>query len=217
MNKILTTSLLMLMVTFSGCATTRGVVTLGDSKVIKQTENLNKTAIIKIVEDDRVFEDKPKTPNIPSLKGGLAAATEDDKAKAIARKRNGYGKALGDIMLREGTVASTVQKRVESALNQSGYRVLTASEQNNQKADLIVSVNITKFWSWVELGFWAAKLNTEIETTILDEKNSAKKIVVETKITKSVQAVTGAMWIKNTNLALDDYEAKLVTKLKESN
>jgi len=41
--------------------------------------------------------------------------------------------------------------------------------------------------------------------------------VVETKITKSLQAVTGAMWIKNTNLALDDYEAKLVNKLKENN
>ncbi|MGB5885696.1 MAG: hypothetical protein WBG77_02995 [Acinetobacter venetianus] len=78
-------------------------------------------------------------------------------------------------------------------------------------------MKIDKFWSWVELGFWAAKLNTEIETTILNDKEPAKKIVVETKITKSLQAVTGAMWIKNTNLALDDYEAKLVNKLKENN
>ncbi len=52
---------------------------------------------------------------------------------------------------------------------------------------------------------------------ILNDKEPAKKIVVETKITKSLQAVTGAMWIKNTNLALDDYEAKLVNKLKENN
>lgn len=217
MNKILMTSLVMLMVVFSGCATTRGLVTLGDSKVVNQPENLNKTAIIKIVEDDRVFEDKPKTPNIPSLKGGLAKATEDDKAKAIARKRNGYGQALGDIMLREGTVASTVQKRVVSALNQSGYRVVPASAENNQKADLIISVKINKFWSWVELGFWSGKLNTQIETTILNEKNPTKETIVETKLTKSIQAATGSMWIKNTNLALDDYEAKLVTKLKESN
>ncbi|MCI3878436.1 flagellar biosynthesis protein [Acinetobacter higginsii] len=217
MNKILMTSLLMLMVVFSGCVTTRGVVTLGDSKVLSQQDNLHKTAIIKIIEDDRVFEDKPKTPNIPSLKGGLAQATEDDKAKAIARKRNGYGKALGDILLREGTVTSTVQKRVVSALNQSGYRVVPATAENNQKADLIISVKINKFWSWVELGFWSGKLNSEIETTILNEKNPAKETVVNTKITKSIQFATGSMWIKNTNLALDDYEAKLVSKLKQLN
>ena len=217
MNRILMASLLMLVVVLSGCVTTRGLVTLADPKVTAQPENLNKTAIIKIVEDDRVFEEKPKTPNIPSLKGGLEKATADDKAKAIARKRNGYGKALGDIMLRDGTVASTVEKRVVSALNQSGYRVVPASEANYQNADLVISVKIDKFWSWVELGFWAVKLNTEIETTILNDKEPAKKIVVETKITKSLQAVTGAMWIKNTNLALDDYEAKLVSKLKENN
>lgn len=211
------TSLLMLMVVFSGCVTTRGMVTLNGPKLISQPENLNKIAIIKLVEDDRIFENKPKTPNIPSLKGGLDKATSEDKARAIARKRNAYGQALGDIMLREGTVASTVQKRVVSALNQAGYKVLPASEENNQKADLIISVKINKFWSWVELGFWAAKLNTEIETTILNEKKPTKETIVETKITKSVQAVTGAMWIKNTNLALDDYEAKLVSKLKELN
>jgi hypothetical protein len=58
MNKILMTSLLMLMVVFSGCVTTRGMVTLNGPKLIG--ENLNKIAIIKLVEDDRIFENKPK-------------------------------------------------------------------------------------------------------------------------------------------------------------
>ena len=51
MNRILMASLLMLVVVLSGCVTTRGLVTLADPKVTAQPENLNKTAIIKIVED----------------------------------------------------------------------------------------------------------------------------------------------------------------------
>ena len=72
----------------------------------------SKTAVIKIIEDKRVFEEKPKQANIPSLKGGLQKATAADKAKAIARKRNGYGKAMGDIFLRDETVVSVFEKRI---------------------------------------------------------------------------------------------------------
>lgn len=138
--------LLNLTIILSGCVTTRGLVTLEQPKAISKEQVLTKTAVIKVISDDRVFENKPKTPDIPSLKGGLAQASEDDKSKAIARKRNGYGKALGDILLREGTVSTVIKKRVTSALNQAGYKVIPLSDANTQPIDLTISVNINKFW-----------------------------------------------------------------------
>ncbi len=56
------------------------------------------------VEDDRKFQDKPASADIPSLKGEQSNATVEEKARAVARKRNGYGKALGDILLKDETV-----------------------------------------------------------------------------------------------------------------
>jgi hypothetical protein len=202
------------MITLTGCATSRGFVTLNSAQEVSQAETLKQTAVIKVVQDDRHFENRPKTPNIPSLKGGLDKATAEDKSKAIARKRNTYGKALGDIMLREGTVTSVVQDRINSALNQSGYKVVPTSTENDQKADLVVSVEINKFWSWAEMGLLSGSLNTEIETTLINDKNAAKNLVVETKLTRPVHVMTGAQWIENMNLALDDYETKLVKALK---
>lgn len=214
MNKFVIITLSVLMISLSGCVTSRGFVHLAEKQDLNQSETLNQIAVIKIVEDNRVFENRPKTPNIPSLKGGIDKATDQDKAKAIARKRNGYGKALGDIMLEDETVSSVVKSRLIRALNQTGYRVVASSSENDKNADLIVSVEINKFWSWVEIGAWSGKLNTEIETTILNDKDPSKNMVVGTKLTRSVQVVTGAKWIDNTNIALDEYEEKLTQKLK---
>lgn len=214
MKNFLVLTALALTVSLSGCVTSRGLVSLNAPQTTTQTSNLKKTAYIQIVEDERQFENKPRTPNIPSLKGGLAKATADDKAKAIARKRNGYGRALGDILLREGTVTSTVQSRVENALNQAGYKVVTSNTQ--VPADLVISVHVDKFWSWVNIGAWVVTINTEIKTDI-DLKDSPQKITTETKISTPVAVASGSTWIKNNNIALDDYENKLITQLKQIN
>ena len=208
MKSFLIITLSTVMITLTGCATSRGLVTLNSAQDVR-TEALKQTAVIKVIEDDRHFENRPKTPDIPSLKGGLDKATAEDKERAIARKRNTYGKALGDILLREGTVSSVVQNRVISALNQSGYKVLPASAENDKKADLVISVQINKFWSWSSLGL----LNTEIKTTLVNDKEADKAIVVDTKLSRPVHLKTGNQWVENTNLALDEYETKLVKAL----
>lgn len=86
----------------TGCATSRGLIQLPAKPPVataNSQQSSQHTAVIVLVEDDRIFEEAPKTPDIPSLKGGLAQATQDEKACAVARKRNGYGQALGDILL----------------------------------------------------------------------------------------------------------------------
>ena len=68
------------------------------------TVNANgKEIFIESVTDERIFQENPKSQDIPSLGlGGSANATEIIRKRAIGRKRNTYGKALGDILLEEG-------------------------------------------------------------------------------------------------------------------
>ena len=202
-----------LIVGLTGCVSTRGLVSLeSPAKLQDSSVELKKVAVINIIEDKRVFENKPKQANIPSLKGGLEKATDSDKSKAIARKRNGYGKAMGDIMLRDVTVDSVIQKRVESALTKSGYKVVPMSQELNP--DLILNIKIDKFWSWMQPGFSYVTLNTEIETEIQNVNDPKNSIHTYNKLSKPTALASGSKWIKTINEALDEYENKLVDQLK---
>ena len=104
-----TISVAALLLLVSGCATNRGII---DVRVTPTPDPQGKV-MVKIVRvtDQRTFELRPDVASIPSLKDGQI----DNKAitsRAIARKRNGYGKALGDILLPEGR---TVEDLVEEA------------------------------------------------------------------------------------------------------
>ncbi|WP_336605487.1 hypothetical protein [Stutzerimonas stutzeri] len=55
--------------------------------------------------DERTFESKPRSAGIPSLKGGEINDTSITE-RAFARKRNGFGKALGDVVLPSGRTDS---------------------------------------------------------------------------------------------------------------
>ena len=139
----------LLITTLSGCVTSRGLIqvpTPHNPTSYQEAAN-SKKVVIALVEDDRTFEDKPATADIPSLKDGLAKATEADKAKAVARKRNGYGKALGDILLEKETVSELLQKRTTLALERSGYVVLENNATNRANADFVLNIKINKFWS----------------------------------------------------------------------
>lgn len=196
----------------SGCVSTRGLVSLESPKPISTQDAYTKTAVIRIVEDKRVFEDKPKQANIPSLKGGLQNATDLDKAKALARKRNGYGKAMGDILLKDETVANTVEKRVKSALLHSGYKVVAANEVKNPDIEIVVKID--KFWSWMQPGFSYVTVNTEIETEIVSPNGVIKPINTTVKLSKPSAMLTGAKWIAMINETLDAYETRLIEQLK---
>lgn len=210
-TKILFSSILI--AGLSGCVSTRGLVSLeGPVAPLSSEASASKVAVIKIIEDKRVFEEKPKQANIPSLKGGVHKASELDKAKAIARKRNGYGKAMGDILLKDETVALVLQKRIESALLHAGYLVVPASEADHP--DLELTVKIEKFWSWMQPGFSYITLNTEIETEVYNAASPNKPIHTYIKISKPTALATGSKWISTMNDALTDYEKRLIDKIK---
>ncbi|MCG2574308.1 YajG family lipoprotein [Acinetobacter sp. ME22] len=218
MKKIYLSIALLASMSLTGCATSRGLIQLPAKPPVATSnsqQSSQHTAIITLVEDDRVFEEAPKTPDIPSLKGGLAQATQDEKARAVARKRNGYGQALGDILLQEGSVSQLVQQRVERALNQAGYQVLPNTEANKATANLVLTVKINKFWSWFQPGFSSIKIHSEIDSDLLNNKTSSQPIHIYSKVTNSAQIANGTKWIANINQVLDDYEAQLITELKK--
>ena len=205
----------LLITTLSGCATSRGLIQVPTSNQVSTQEASNsKKVIIALVEDERSFQDKPPTADIPSLKGGLAKATAEEKAKAVARKRNGYGKALGDILLEKETVSELLKKRTTLALKKSGYEVLEDNAANRANADLVLNIKINKFWSWFQPGFASIKIHSEIDTDIFNTKKSpAEPIHVYSKVVRSAQVANGTKWIENIDNVLNDYEAKLILSL----
>jgi len=193
---------------FTGCATSRGIMPLTVPAAGEAQTSRNVTVYISSVTDARVFESRPKSPDIPSLRGGSASqATEDIKARAIARKRNGFGKALGDILLPEDqTVSSVMREMVASAFRSAGYKVAD-SPANAVSLD----VTIDKYWSWINMGAWAltitAHAETDIKATYPDKKTKTYKVFA--KGSHRPQMASTANWQKAFRLMMEDYPARL--------
>lgn len=148
-----------------GCATSRSVVAVGTTPAYQSSNPAEGIPVKLTAIDARVFEARPATPDIPSLKNGEitnAAIT----SRAIARKRNGYGRALGDVLLPEGqTVADIVGSAVGASFKEAGYRVVKPGEQGFDEA-LPVEARINQYWSWMNPGFWTITLSCRAEVTV---------------------------------------------------
>jgi uncharacterized lipoprotein YajG len=148
-------------IVLAGCATDREII---DIKVANKARS-SATTPVKIVSvaDKRVFQLDPRTPSIPSLKN---AEINDPRitSRAIARKRNTYGMALGDILLPEGrTVEQLTREALASALSEAGYRVLSEGDPGYSDATPL-SAEIDQFWAWFTPGF--AEIAIEFEARV---------------------------------------------------
>lgn len=66
--------------------------------------------------DERVFQIDPRSADIPSLKNDEEVNDASITQRAIGRKRNGFGKGLGDVVLPSGrTVSQLVGNAVATA------------------------------------------------------------------------------------------------------
>jgi uncharacterized lipoprotein YajG len=163
---------------------------------------------IRSVVDERVFEEKPDDASHPSLGfGGAAAATEAVKARAVGRKRNTFGKALGDILLKDGqTVAGVVRDSLARAFQAAGYQV-APGDPGSGAAALVADVHVKEFWAWMRPGFWALSLNTRI-TTDVQFQGTSTPLAINTEATDSRQMATESAWLSVIDKALADYQAK---------
>ncbi len=144
-----------------GCALNRGTI---DYRVTAPENPPSGPAVVIIeVTDSRKFEASPDDPSIPSLKNNEI----DDRSltsRAIARKRNSYGMAMGDIVLpEERAVSDVVREALTRAFRESGYRVVEAPAAGNATP---IRAEIQRFWAWTTIGFWTIKLEQETAVQI---------------------------------------------------
>jgi hypothetical protein len=117
---------------------------------------------IAAVTDNRHFENKPSDPSIPSIDGDVTKLSAAEKDRMIGRQRNTWGKAMGDIGLKDNdSVTKRVRLLVEEGLRRKGYVVT-----DDPKAPVAAAVSVDEFWGWGTPGFWALTFEAKIQCTI---------------------------------------------------
>lgn len=203
----------------SGCATSRDVMKLDIPQDAAPAASNGKSVFIRTVTDNRRFEENPGQPNIPSLGfEGTGAAPVEMRKRAIARKRNTYGKALGDILLEEPqNVEGVVGELVKTSLRGMGYTVVNDRNQVNSDT-LMMDVRIDKFWAWFNPGFWALTLKSEISTTVSVDRasgGSRQQKTVNATAEKSAQVATSGTWAEVYQRAFEEYRKNARADLKD--
>jgi uncharacterized lipoprotein YajG len=195
----------------TGCATSRGYlnITVPQESAAK---NNGMQVYIHEIKDSRQFQLRPPSPDIPSL-SKKDIASEDLKSRAIGRKRNGYGKALGSIFLEENqNVQGVIYEAAKNSLISLGYEV--TNDKEKARADAIVmDISIDKFWSWVNMGMWTLRVDAEIKTTV-SEPALSKTFVVQALAQNHCQVGSTANWKKALRMAIEDYMSDFKNKLK---
>ena len=211
---LLAAGLLATTLVLGGCATSRSELKLASPAPTQTTAHRANapTAVIRTVKDDRIFEQAPGDPSTPSLGfEGALQATAEAKSRAIGRKRNTFGKALGDVFLQDGqTVESVIRENLATVLVGAGYNV--RNEPAGEPPALLIDVRIGKFWAWVQPGFWAITVNTDIATD-LQLSTTAIAIPVTVHVEDPRQIVTDSAWIEAVETALQVYRREVAQKL----
>lgn len=202
---------LLITAVLAGCATSRGVV----APQMSAGANPQQGVAVRIVtvDDKRIFQVEPKDPSIPSLMDNNVD-DKDLKSRAVARKRNTFGKALGDVILPEGqSVSGLTEKTIARTLRDAGYRVVTSSDSDYEKA-IPVTARIDKLWAWFRPGFWAIAIESNYDITVAGNVpglQTAPTVTGETRTT--MQMATGSDWTKVIEDSLANFAAKLKEKL----
>jgi hypothetical protein len=194
---------LLAILVLSGCATSRSEIRISAPPVAATTAT-GPELVIRHIEDARVFEQAPAHPGTPSLGwGGADQAPAEIKARAIGRKRNTYGKALGDVLLEEGkSVSGVLRENLAAALGAAGYRVVDAAKASPDALQL--DVRIDKFWAWFQPGFWQITLNGDVATQLTFEGQPAAFSVGASAQDKRQMAHDGA-WVEIIDAAIAKY------------
>jgi hypothetical protein len=212
---VVRTAMLVACVAMNGCATSRSEIKLSSPVAAPSAAAVStgRTVVIRSIKDERQFEQAPSDPSTPSLGfEGADKASAETKARAIGRKRGGFGKALGDVLLQDGeTVTSVIRSNLTAALQEAGYQV--KSEEAAGPSPLIIDVHIKKFWAWFEPGFWAIKLHTNI-TTDLDLSSTTTPTIISVHAEQSGLAATEGAWMEIVDKALTSYRAEVVSKAR---
>jgi hypothetical protein len=207
-------ALLLASALLGGCATSRSELKIaGPEAAPAAAVTKQRAVVIRSIRDERQFAEKPADPSTPSLgSGGSAQAADDVKARAIGRKRNGFGQALGDVLLENGqTVTGLVRDNLSAAFRQAGYRVApdVASAGANP---LLVDVRIKKFWAWFTPGMMTVTLASNIDTD-LQISGGPTPATVSVVAREDRMAATEDAWLAVVQKALGEYRVEAAKKV----
>jgi uncharacterized lipoprotein YajG len=196
-----------------GCATSRSTVEILPPISEKTSQSNGKEVYINSTVDKRIFEIAPSSPSTPSLDSS-EDQSESIKQRAIGRKRNTFGKALGDLVLKEGqNIGSLTNASIRQAFIEKGYRVVDSKNKTSSNT-YIVDADIEKFWSWMNPGFFAITLSTEISTNIsIKSPDGLNKQTIAVEASGNYQTGVEANWIEVINKAMRAYIDELKAKL----
>jgi hypothetical protein len=174
-------------------------------------------AFLKITEvrDNRHFEGSPSDAGTPSLSHSSEITDKRITARAVGRKRNGYGMGAGDYVLPEGkTVADLVRATTERALRAKGYAVVDAASPRYAEA-LPVSVDIVDFWTWISPGFAVATLRFKATVTLTsDAVVGPNAPAIGTLLSEGLAFPFDSEWAKLIKRGTDDLESKIAQSVK---
>lgn len=199
-------------VTLGGCAATRSTIDVTAGKPAATPAAAPKALVAIVnVTDARVFEAAPSNPSTPSLKSADDLKNPAIKARAVARKRGGFGAALGDVLLPEGrTVEQLVREAATQALNEKGYGVVAAGTANAQPLD----IEIKQYWSWFTPGFWTVSLEFEGIVAMKGSMVLGDQPTVRGYAVVQTLAATEGQWSSTLQQGYDDLVQKMKAALR---
>jgi hypothetical protein len=155
---------------------------------------MGKYVRIDSVQDKRTFTVKPPSADMASLDPD-EDSSDASKARAIGRKRNAYGKALGDVVLPEGkTVSGLVEGALTTGFQEAGYIVVKQGDTNFAAATP-VAAQIVDFWAWFQPGFWSVTTNQKSELQLSGDVGGLHGAqTVKTRVSESRQVVVSSDW-----------------------
>ena len=214
MKKILFILLFVSVFLLNGCATSRGEIELSMPVAGERIPSIGTPVYINSVVSRRAFEQSPMDPSIPSLDSS-EVQSGNIKSRAIARKRNTYGKALGDILLKEGqTVERVILHLLTQALTENGFSIIEAKDKITYETN-IIDVQINKFWSWMNPGFSEITLTSEISTDISYQNISGvRNESIEVINSDGFMTGSESNWIEVMEGALKEYVIEVKHRFK---
>lgn len=163
------------------------------------------SVVLREVTDARVFEVEPRNPSTPSI-GPEAGRVQ---ARAVARKRNGYGRAVGDVLVQGQTVEQLIRPHIIAAFHEGGVRVIDESAASPETPR--VDVRIDQFWGWLHPSFMIHH-NTQIRTTLTVA--GAEPVSAMGRSDNEGPIPPDRIWIREFERALAAYRTDLAAKVR---
>ena len=179
----------------AGCATGRTVIDVPAPPASPRAAAIAEVLRIRDVRDDRVFEDAPRQPGVPSLDAPVSALPASVRAHAVAQ---------GEVVLSErADLCDVMRAQVAAALSQVGFRV-----EDDYQTALDVDVDVRKFWLWRESG--VIRSSVVVDITI----GGNRPVTVTAETSQPGTILSQDTWTNAVKVALDAWRKQADADLR---